>query len=42
MIAFGICELCWATAREPAPPAVLMLVYVVAMLVGMSLYGVEA
>jgi hypothetical protein len=42
VIAFGICELCWATAREPAPLAVLMLVYVVAMLVGMSLYGVEA
>ena len=42
MLAFGICELCWATAREPGPLAVLMLVYVVAMLVGMSLYGVEA
>jgi hypothetical protein len=42
VLAFGICELCWATAREPAPLAVLMLVYVVAMLVGMSLYGVEA
>jgi hypothetical protein len=42
VIAFGICELCWATAREPAPLAVLMLIYVVAMLVGMSLYGVEA
>ena len=42
VLAFGICELCWATAREPAPLAVLMLVYVVVMLVGMSLYGVEA
>jgi hypothetical protein len=42
VIAFGICELCWGTAREPGPLAVLMLVYVVAMLVGMSLYGVEA
>jgi hypothetical protein len=42
VIAFGICELCWATAREPEPLAVLMLAYVVAMLVGMSLYGVEA
>jgi len=42
VIAFGICELCSATAREPAPLAVLMLIYVVAMLVGMSLYGVEA
>ncbi len=41
-MAFGLCELCWATAREPAPLAVLMLAYVVAMLVGMSLYGVEA
>ena len=42
MLGFGICELCWATAREPAPLAVLMLAYVVVMLVGMSLYGVEA
>ena len=42
VIAFGICELCWAAAREPAPLAVLMLVYFVVMLVGMSLYGVEA
>jgi hypothetical protein len=41
VIGFGICELCWATAREPAPLAVIMLLYVVAMLVGMSLYGVE-
>jgi len=42
VIAFGICELCWAAAKEPAPLAVLMLVYLVSMLVGMSLYGVEA
>jgi hypothetical protein len=42
VIAFAICELCWATAREPFGLAVLMLVYVVIMLVGMSLYGVEA
>ena len=42
VIGFGICELCWATAREPAPLALLMLAYVVVMLVGMSLYGVEA
>jgi hypothetical protein len=42
VVAFGICELCWATAQEPAPLAVLMLVYFVAMLVGMTLYGVEA
>ena len=39
---FGICELCWGTAREPAPVAIIMLVYLVVMLVGMSLYGVEA
>jgi hypothetical protein len=42
IVGFGICELCWATAREPAPLAVLMLAYVVVMLVGMSLYGVES
>jgi hypothetical protein len=42
VVGFGICELCWATAREPAPLAVLMLAYVIVMLVGMSLYGVEA
>jgi hypothetical protein len=42
VVGFGICELCWATAREPAPLAALMLGYVVVMLVGMSLYGVEA
>jgi hypothetical protein len=42
IVGFGICELCWGTAREPAPLAVLMLAYVVVMLVGMSLYGVEA
>ena len=42
IVGFGICELCWGTARDPAPLAVLMLGYVVVMLVGMSLYGVEA
>jgi hypothetical protein len=42
IVGFGICELCWATAREPDALAVLMLIYVVVMLVGMSLYGVEA
>jgi hypothetical protein len=42
IVGFGICELCWGTAREPAPLAVLMLAYVVVMLVGMSVYGVEA
>jgi hypothetical protein len=41
VLGFGICELAGA-AREPAPLAVLMLVYLVVMLVGMSLYGVEA
>jgi hypothetical protein len=42
IFAFAICELCWATAREPAGLAVLMLVYLAIQLVGMSLYGVEA
>jgi hypothetical protein len=42
VFAFAVCELCWATAKEPAPLAVLMLVYLVVMFVGMSLYGVEA
>jgi hypothetical protein len=42
IFAFAICELCWAKATEPGPLAILMLVYFVAMLVGMSLYGVEA
>ena len=38
---FAICELCWARATEPGPLALIMLVYLVAMLVGMSLFGVE-
>jgi hypothetical protein len=38
---FAICELCWASATEPGTLAILMLVYFVAMLVGMSVYGVE-
>jgi hypothetical protein len=42
IVGFGICELVWATAREPGPLAALMVGYVVVMLVGMSLYGVEA
>jgi hypothetical protein len=42
LLAFAICELCWARATEPGPLALIMLVYLVAMLVGMSLYGVEA
>ncbi len=39
---FAICELCWTKATTPGPLALIMLVYLVAMLVGMSLYGVEA
>jgi hypothetical protein len=39
---FAICELCWATGREPTGLAVLMLLYAAIQLVGMSLYGVEA
>jgi hypothetical protein len=42
VLAFGICELCWATAREPLALAILMLVYFAVQLVGMSLYGVES
>jgi hypothetical protein len=42
LFGFAICELCWARATEPGPLALLMLIYLVAMLVGMSLYGVEA
>ena len=42
VLAFGICELCWATAREPLALAILMLVYFAVQLVGMSLYGDEA
>jgi hypothetical protein len=42
LLGFAICELCWATSREPAPLAVIMLVYLAVQLVGMSLYGVEA
>jgi hypothetical protein len=42
ILGFAICELSWAAARDPAPLAVLMLVYVAIQFVGMSLYGVEA
>jgi hypothetical protein len=42
LLAFAICELCWAAGRDPGPLAVLMLVYLAIQLVGMSLYGVEA
>jgi hypothetical protein len=41
IVAFAICELCWAKATEPGPLAILMLIYLVVMLVGMSTYGVE-
>ena len=42
LLGFGLCELAWGAARDPLPLAVLMLAYTVVMLVGMSLYGVEA
>jgi len=42
ILGFGVCELVWAPGREPGPLAVIMLVYLTAMLVGMSIYGVEA
>jgi hypothetical protein len=38
---FGVIELCWAAGREPQTLAILGLLYLVAMFVGMSLYGVE-
>jgi hypothetical protein len=41
VLAFGICELCWATAREPLALGALMLLAFAIQLVGMSLYGVE-
>jgi hypothetical protein len=41
LFGFAICELCWAQATEPGTLAILMLVYFVAMLIGMSIYGVE-
>jgi hypothetical protein len=40
-LAFIVCELCWAAAKDPQPLAILMLVYLAIQLVGMSLYGVE-
>jgi hypothetical protein len=42
IFAFAVCELCWATGREPTGLAVVMLLYLAIQLVGMSLYGVEA
>ena len=41
LVAFAICELCWAAGRDPGPLAMLMLAYLAIQLVGMSLYGVE-
>ncbi len=41
LFAFAICELAWARGTQPASLAVLMLVYLLVMLVGMSVYGVE-
>ena len=41
LFGFAVCELCWARATEPGPLALIMLIYLVVMLVGMSLYGVE-
>ena len=41
LIAFAICELVWATGRDPQPLALLMLIYFAIQLFGMSLYGVE-
>jgi hypothetical protein len=41
ILAFTICELCWAAAKDPGPLAILMLVYLAIQFVGMSLYGVE-
>jgi hypothetical protein len=41
LLAFAICELCWAAARDPQPLAVLMIVYLAIQLFGMSLYGVD-
>jgi hypothetical protein len=40
IFAFAVCELCWATATEPGPLAILMIVYFVVMVVGMSTFGV--
>jgi hypothetical protein len=41
LLAFLLCELTWATGREPGPLGVLMLVYLLVQLVGMGVYGVE-
>ena len=41
ILAFVICELCWATGRQPGPLAVLMLIYAFVQLAGQGVYGVE-
>jgi hypothetical protein len=41
ILAFVICELCWATGREPGPLAVLMLIYAFVQFAGQGVYGVE-
>ncbi len=38
---FAICELCWARAELPGPLAVIALLYLIVMLIGQSLYGVD-
>src|SRR4051794_10494099 len=42
ILAFVICELCWATGRQPGPLAVLMLIYLFVQLAGQGVYGGEA
>ena len=39
---FVVCELCWGAGQEPRTLGVLMLVYLLAQLAGMGVYGVEA
>ncbi|MBJ7330901.1 MAG: fenitrothion hydrolase [Solirubrobacteraceae bacterium] len=42
LVAFAWVELVWTRGDEPAVLAVLALVYAIVMLIGMSLYGVDA
>lgn len=42
LVGFAWVELVWTRHTEPAVIAVLLIVYAIVMLVGMSLYGVEA
>ena len=41
LFGFAICELCWARATMPGPLAVIALLYLIVMLLGQSLYGVD-